>query len=81
MNRAVHGDVVVVELLDESEWAAPEKTIRLRDAEESQPEAKELAAEGDDEEQFGENELDEEERDNKDGESRPAKKAKNDVRI
>ncbi|PAV91515.1 hypothetical protein WR25_14205 [Diploscapter pachys] len=33
-NRAVHGDIVAVELLPRTEWTAPEKTIRLRDVEE-----------------------------------------------
>jgi len=42
MNRAVHGDVVVAQLLPESEWTAPEKTIRLRDAEETQNEGDNL---------------------------------------
>jgi exosome complex exonuclease DIS3/RRP44 len=34
MNRAINGDVVVAQLLPESEWTCPEKMIRLRDAEE-----------------------------------------------
>jgi hypothetical protein len=76
MNRAVHGDVVVAELLDESEWTAPEKTIRLRDAEESQPETKEFLTEGDEEGHFeGADEDIEEEVD----ESGPAKKARKEV--
>ena len=33
MNRAVHGDIVVVQLLPEDEWTSPEKLIRLRDTE------------------------------------------------
>lgn len=72
MNRAVHGDVVVAELLPESEWTAPEKTIRLRDAEESLPEGGELSAEGDEEEQFTADEI---------AEGRPAKKARKEVTI
>ncbi|KAI1715438.1 RNB domain-containing protein [Ditylenchus destructor] len=38
MNRAIHGDTVVAQLLPESEWTCPEKVIRLRDAEEAQTE-------------------------------------------
>lgn len=48
MNRAIHGDIVVAELLPENEWTTPEKAIRLRDAEESQSDVKEIY-EGDDE--------------------------------
>uniref|UniRef100_A0A915EFZ8 Protein DIS3 homolog n=1 Tax=Ditylenchus dipsaci TaxID=166011 RepID=A0A915EFZ8_9BILA len=36
MNRSIQGDVVVAQLLPESEWEAPAKVIRLRDAEEVQ---------------------------------------------
>lgn len=35
MNRAVHGDIVVAQLLPEDEWSCPEKMIRLRDADEA----------------------------------------------
>ncbi|KAF8839454.1 RNB-domain-containing protein [Paxillus ammoniavirescens] len=47
MNRAVHGDVVVVEVFDESEWKAPaeevidqETTLKNDDAEDSDEDAK-----------------------------------------
>uniref|UniRef100_A0A914KMQ1 Protein DIS3 homolog n=2 Tax=Meloidogyne TaxID=189290 RepID=A0A914KMQ1_MELIC len=71
MNRAVHGDVVVAQLLPESEWTAPEKTIRLRDAEETQNEGDNLPdADGEEEEEDGE--------DLEDSEA-PAKKSRKEV--
>ncbi|CAI5449786.1 unnamed protein product [Caenorhabditis angaria] len=41
-NRAVNGDTVAVQLLDEAEWIAPEKRIRLRDVEEYVKNAEEM---------------------------------------
>lgn len=32
-NRAVNGDIVALKLLPENQWIAPEKALRLRDAE------------------------------------------------
>ncbi|KAI1724898.1 RNB domain-containing protein [Ditylenchus destructor] len=68
MNRAIHGDTVVAQLLPESEWACPEKVIRLRDAEEAQTGE---AVEGD--------EALEEKLDQEITESTPCKRLKKDV--
>uniref|UniRef100_A0A914HZ11 Protein DIS3 homolog n=1 Tax=Globodera rostochiensis TaxID=31243 RepID=A0A914HZ11_GLORO len=65
MNRAVHGDVVVAELLPEEEWSAPESVIRLRDADEGQ--TVDIAPE------------EEEEQSTEESEKSTAKKARKDV--
>uniref|UniRef100_A0A1I8AYG7 Protein DIS3 homolog n=1 Tax=Meloidogyne hapla TaxID=6305 RepID=A0A1I8AYG7_MELHA len=72
MNRAVHGDVVVAQLLPENEWTAPEKTIRLRDAEESQNGGNNLTV---DDDEGGEEEAQE---DLEESEA-PAKKSRKEV--
>lgn len=56
MNRAVHGDIVVAQLLPEDEWTCPEKVIRLRDADEAL--AQEKTEELEQQEEEKENEKD-----------------------
>ncbi|KAL3121606.1 hypothetical protein niasHT_008735 [Heterodera trifolii] len=59
MNRAVHGDVVVAELLSEEQWSAPDSVIRLRDAEEGQTAEMAPEKEGDEESDGGQGETEE----------------------
>jgi hypothetical protein len=72
MNRAVHGDVVVAQLLPENEWTVPEKTIRLRDAVENQNAGSDLHVDDvEGEEEYDQQEVEESEA--------PAKKIKKEV--